>query len=72
MVSTGAWRHLFPITDNTFEEMALEVLATFELSRRTMSFHRTNTIQFQVVSTVHRMSLTEFSIRLELYDVEVA
>lgn len=35
-----------------------------------MSFHRVDTIQFQVFSTLHRISLIEFSIRLKLYDAE--
>lgn len=70
MLSAGVWRQLFMITDNTYERLALEVLATFELSRRTVSFHHANTIQFQVFGTLHQMSLIEFSIRLGIYDAE--
>lgn len=32
LLSAGAWQQLFQITDNTYEQLALEVLATFELS----------------------------------------
>lgn len=70
MLSMGAWRQLFLITDNTCKKLALKVLATFELSRGTMSFHRADIIQFQVFNTLLRMSLTEFSIQLGLYDIE--
>lgn len=58
------------IIDNTYEQLALEVLATFELSLGIVAFHRADTIKFQVLSMLHRMSLTNFSIRLGLYDAE--
>lgn len=37
-----------------------------------VGFHRTDTIHFQVFVTLHRMSITEFSIGLGLYNVEFA
>lgn len=55
MLSTRAWRQFFLITDNTYEQLALEVLAT---------------TQFLVFGTLQRMSLTEFSIPLILYDTK--
>lgn len=61
---------MFQITDKTYEQLAFEVLATFELSRITITFHRADYIQFQVFSALQRMSLTEFSDRLGLYDAE--
>lgn len=41
MLNDGAWRKLFLITENSFEQLALEVLlATFELLLGTVSFHQ--------------------------------
>lgn len=39
MLNAGAWTELFMIMDNTYEQLALEVLATFELSNGTIAFH---------------------------------
>lgn len=40
------------ITDNTYEQLMLEVLATFELSHGTVVFHYGDSIQFQVYGTL--------------------
>lgn len=39
LLSVEAWRQLFQITDNIYERLALEVLATFELSHNIVAFH---------------------------------
>lgn len=70
MLSAGAWRQLFLITDITYKQLALKVLAIFKLSRGTMSFYHADTIQFQDFSTLHWMGQTEFSIHMGLYDAE--
>jgi len=68
LVSVGAWRQLFMITDTSYEQLTLEVLATFEMFRGTIAFHQNDYIQFQAFGALHKMSLTELSIRLGLYD----
>lgn len=59
------------ITNNTYEHLALEVLATFEHSGGTVAFYCVDFIQFYTFSVMHMMSLINFSIRLGLYDAEV-
>lgn len=44
ILSVGAWRQPFMITDNTYEQLALEVLATFELSCGSVDFHHGDSI----------------------------
>lgn len=58
------------ITDNNYEQFVLEVLSMFKLSKGTASFHRNDTILFQVFGTLHQMSLIKFSIRLGHYEAE--
>lgn len=72
MLGEGACLLLFLITYNTYEQLALEVLDTFELSLGTVRFHCTNIIHFKVFGALYWMSLAEFSIQLRprLYDVE--
>lgn len=70
MLSPEACRQLFMITDNTCEQLAFKVLAKFELSRGTISFHGSDLIQFQVYGKLWWMSLTDFFNRLWLYDAE--
>lgn len=70
ILSEGVWRQLFQITDNTNEQLALEVLATFELSQCMIAFHCGNYIQLQVFGAQQQMGLMEFSVKLGLYDVE--
>lgn len=70
LLNAGAWRQLFQITYNTYEQLELEVLFTFELSHGTIAFHRAYYIQFHIFRALHRMSLTEFSIHLGFYEAE--
>lgn len=58
MLNVEACRQLFIIIDNTFGQLALEVLATFELSLGIVSFHCADTIQFQVSSKVLHLAIT--------------
>lgn len=58
------------INDDTYEQLTHKVLATFKLSWVTIAFQCANKIQFQAFSALHRMSLTDFSIWLGLYDAE--
>lgn len=67
-MSARAWYQLLAITDTTYQELTLEVLATFEFHRGMVSFHWASTIQFQVFETCQQISLMEFSIMLEFYD----
>lgn len=46
------------------------MLATFELYKGIVAFNQADFIQFQAFSTMHKMSLTDFSVGLELYDAE--
>lgn len=50
--------------------MALEVLAAFKISHGIVEFYQVDFIKFQTFDAVHRMSLTNFSVQLGLYDVE--
>jgi len=70
LVSVGAWRQLFMITDTSYEQLALEVLSTFEMFRGVIAFHQNDFIQFQAFGAMHKMSLTEFSIHLGLYNAD--
>lgn len=70
LLSAVAWRQLFQITNNTYEQKAIKVSSTFEMSRDTINLHNANFIQFQDFGALHGMSLTEFSIHLGLYDAE--
>jgi len=54
-------------TDTTYEQLTLEVLSTFDVPRH-HCFHQADYIQFQAFGALHRMSLTELSIQLGLYD----
>lgn len=71
MIGGGVWGQLFLITNNIYEQLALEVLATLQLSRGTIKFHRAYTIQLQVFGILPKMSLTKFSIWLGHYDAEL-
>lgn len=44
MLSARAWRQLSMITDNSYERLALEVLATLEMSHSIVAFHRGDSI----------------------------
>lgn len=70
MLSARARRQLLQVTENTYKQLVLKVLATFEISWGSIAFHHTDFIQFQAFSLMHRMSLTHFSIWLGLYDIE--
>lgn len=48
------------ITNNTYEQLPLNVLGTFELSLGTVAFHWADFILFQAFGAMNRMSLTNF------------
>ena len=37
LIRVGAWHHMFEISDPTYQELMLGVLATFIMARRTLS-----------------------------------
>lgn len=59
---------LFDIINTTYKELTLDFLASFDLKRRLIDFHRDDTIQFQAFGNIHKMSLTKFAIHFGLYD----
>lgn len=70
LLSVVVWWRLFQITDNTYEHLTLELLATFKMSRDTITFQCTDYIQFQFFDSLQQMNFTEFSVQLGLYDAE--
>lgn len=46
LLRVGSWCQHFAITDNTYIELRLEILVTFELERGLINFHRADTVQF--------------------------
>lgn len=68
LLSMGSWRGLLSIQEPAIPMLTLEVLALFEFDRPYNTFSNINTIQFRVFSEYYSMSVTQFSIRLGLYD----
>lgn len=62
------WWQLFDITNTTYHELTLEFLATFEFELGMINFDRPGTILFLAFGSMLRLSLTEFSVHLGLYD----
>lgn len=48
MLSVMTWWQLFHIIDSNYEQLALKVLATFDLSSSTIAFYPHNNIHFYV------------------------
>lgn len=60
----GEVNQLLMITNNTYERLTLEVLAKFVLYRSTVVFQQADFIKIQAFDSMHRMSPTNFYIRL--------
>jgi len=68
LLEVGSWRRLMMIREPVIRSLTLEVLATFEFDRDYSSFSDAETIQFRVFGQMHGMSVTQFLVRLGLYD----
>ncbi|XP_051149868.1 uncharacterized protein LOC127264403 [Andrographis paniculata] len=68
-LSVGTWRRNFSITDDTHRTLTLELLATLEVDKKHLhEVDYPGTLQFRLGNRFFRLSCTEFSTAMGLYD----
>lgn len=68
LLSVCSWQRLLSIRESAIRMLTLEVLASFEFDRSYSSFLSIDAIQFHAFGQYCSMSVTQFSVRLGLYD----
>lgn len=66
LVNIRGWDCLLSIHEHTYHDLTLEFLASFEFDRATTDFGKDKLIRFRCLGQYYGMSLTQFSILMEL------
>lgn len=69
-LSVGSWFQIFYITDPTYCELTLDVLATFEKKKGKVSWNRPDALSFQILEKCFVMSYTKLALLMGVCDEE--